>query len=298
MDMTGLANNPIVIGIIAGIIGILIGWFFTRRGWRSRAEEAESRAADLAATQKREEREMGESSEQVEQLQASLKAAQDELEKMRAKASELKTEVESAHSEQSEADSVQSEADSNAEARASESSDLQMQISLLQEVFDAATQNAASELEQARMEAETLAATKVALEAELSALREEVENEQGEMHALRAQAEESGQAAKNKEIALSEAYDHAVVVQRQLEQREEEFGVAQSELESLRTEIAALTKTKGELEQRVQRSRSDVAGDLAVLTSTMLKLKDEALEESNARIAELTKEVETLRGQS
>ena len=298
MDMTGLANNPIVIGIIAGIIGILIGWFFTRRGWRSRAEEAESRAADLAATQKREEREMGESSEQVEQLQASLKAAQDELEKMRAKASELETEVESAHSEQSEADSVQSEADSNAEARASESSDLQMQISLLQEEFDAATQNAASELEQARMEAETLAATKVALEAELSALREEVENEQGEMHALRAQAEESGQAAKNKEIALSEAYDHAVVVQRQLEQREEEFGVAQSELESLRTEIAALTKTKVELEQRVQRSRSDVAGDLAVLTSTMLKLKDEALEESNARIAELTKEVETLRGQS
>ena len=33
-----------------------------------------------------------------------------------------------------------------------------------------------------------------------------------------------------------------------------------------------------------------------MLTSTMLKMKDEALDEANGRIAALTKEVETLRG--
>ena len=181
----------------------------------------------------------------MEQLQATLKttqdelkASQDELEKMRAKASELENEVETVHTEQSSADST-------AEARESEAADLRMQLSLLQEEFDAATQNAASELERTRLEAETLAAAKIALEMELAALREEVEGGQGEAHAIRAQAEEAAQAVKNKDIALNEAYDHAVTVQRQLEQRESELELAQGELESLRTEIAALDEGKG-----------------------------------------------------
>lgn len=296
MDMTALANSPIAIGIISGIIGILIGWFFTRRGWRKRAETAESRAADLAAAQRQDKQEMDDSTaqvksltKQVEQLQASLEAAEDDLGSIRSKASNLETEVESAHEEEAEADST-------ADARESEAADLRMQLSLLQEEFDAATQNAASEVEQARTEAEALAAIRIALDAELAALREEKENSQLEMTSLQTQVDETGEGSHNKDIALNEAYAHAVAVQQQMEECEEACAAAQSELEEMQNEVASLTAARGELELRVQQSRSDVAGDLAVLTSTMLKIKDDALDEANDQIAALTKEVETLRG--
>ena len=68
MDMTALANNPIAIGIISGIIGILIGWLFTRRGWRKRAETAESSAADLSAAQRQQKQVMDDSAKQVKSL--------------------------------------------------------------------------------------------------------------------------------------------------------------------------------------------------------------------------------------
>ena len=52
---------------------------------------------------------------------------------------------------------------------------------------------------------------------------------------------------------------------------------------------------KNELEDRLQRARGDVAGEMAVLTSTMMKMKDDALAAANMRIADLTNQLATLK---
>ncbi len=308
MDLMTLANDPTfwIYGGVFMLIGILIGWFFTRRGWRKRLNEAETRISDMQAAQRREQREqedaVGQAKQltaQVEQLQASLKSAEDELAAVRAESVEVVSEDEASDEATDEGgEPVVEEVEVEVIEMVDDAdSDLRMQLSLLQEQYDAATQNAASELEQARTEAEMLAAARIALETELAAAREEAGVAREEVESLRAQMEEAGAGTQNKEIALNEAYEHAAAVQSQLKACQEEVAAARGDVKKMQTEVKALEATREELERRVQHSRSDVAGDLAVLTSTMLKIKDDALDEANARIAELTEEMERLRAQ-
>jgi hypothetical protein len=49
------------------------------------------------------------------------------------------------------------------------------------------------------------------------------------------------------------------------------------------------------MERRLERSRADVAGELATLTSTMIKMKEGALNDANTRIAQLEAELAGLR---
>ena len=63
----------------------------------------------------------------------------------------------------------------------------------------------------------------------------------------------------------------------------------------LKAELGATSNQKDDLESKLQHARGDVAGELAALTSTMIKMKEDALNEANIRIAALTSELDELR---
>jgi len=70
---------------------------------------------------------------------------------------------------------------------------------------------------------------------------------------------------------------------------------SQIELENLRHEVVALTAANQALEKKLHDARGEVAGELAVLTSSMLRVKDDALTQANATIAALTSQLNELK---
>jgi hypothetical protein len=68
-------------------------------------------------------------------------------------------------------------------------------------------------------------------------------------------------------------------------------------MEAMQTELMSSNAARHELEGRLVRAREDVASELAVLASTMIKMKDDALARSDARVASLAAEVDALRAQ-
>jgi len=315
------SGDPIFWGytVILLLVGVIIGWLFTRRGWKKTTVAAEARVADLEAAKNRMQRELNAPSEEMAALQktadeatkkateleAQLKATEDELAKLQPteadddgeKASEEEIEEESiaevsdeergentgdGTDESAVADEVEEEA-AVATAEDNKVADLQMQLSLLQEEFDAAGQKSAADLTQSREEAEKLDATRIALAAELAALREQSASAQEDLDQLRAQSEKVDEGSQNKEIALTEAYT------------QERFEAAQLELGELKLKVKELVVIRGELEERVAQSRAEVASDLAALTAAQLKLKDDEIADANASIAKLVRELDFLR---
>ena len=118
-----------------------------------------------------------------------------------------------------------------------------------------------------------------------------------ELAALKAKAGDAIHSMGTKEAALSEAYQRITNLQRVLEEREMALTAATTELDGLRDDVRRLGLLKTELEDRLQRARGDVAGEMAVLTSTMVKMKDDALTAANARIVDLTNQLAALKSQ-
>ena len=69
----------------------------------------------------------------------------------------------------------------------------------------------------------------------------------------------------------------------------------QSELAELRRDVTSLSTLNADLDGKLQNARGEVAGELALLTSTMLRMKEESLSQANHRIAALTAELEAMR---
>lgn len=107
--------------------------------------------------------------------------------------------------------------------------------------------------------------------------------------------EAAAETIANKDTALNEAYVRAVRLQRDLSEQQQVVASTQTELVSLKREVAMLGATNQDLDKKLHNARGEVAGELAVLTSTMLKVKDEALAQANATIALLTAQLEEMR---
>jgi chromosome segregation ATPase len=105
----------------------------------------------------------------------------------------------------------------------------------------------------------------------------------------------SADALANKEVALNEAYLRAVKLQRELMEHQSLLADTQSELAELRRDVVSLSTLNSDLDGKLQNARGEVAGELALLTSTMLRMKEESLNQANHRIAALTAELEAMR---
>jgi DNA repair exonuclease SbcCD ATPase subunit len=112
---------------------------------------------------------------------------------------------------------------------------------------------------------------------------------------VRSNSDSALHSLASKDAALNEAYQRAVNLQRALEDREAALTSAQSELATLKVDVSALNSIKAELENRLQSARGDVASEMATLTSTMIKMKEEQLTTANARVAELMNELNAAR---
>jgi chromosome segregation ATPase len=188
--------------------------------------------------------------------------------------------------------------EADVQSRNIEVADLKMQLALLQDQFDKAKSSDAADaealrsgLDQRGAEIATLTAAVNAAAAERDKAAAERDQAAAELASARAGSDEAMKSLANKDAALNESYQRVVNLQRVLEDRDAALAAAQAELTAARTDLASLNSMKAELEDRLQKVRGDVAGEMAVLTSTMIKLKEEQLVTANARIAELMQEL-------
>ncbi len=265
---------------IAVVIGFILGWLLTGLSPRRRNAEYEAQIADMQAKSRRTERDLSEARKQIDALKSDLARAGNERDDLSKQLSAVQDELQAV--------ALQREGlDADLQTRNIEVADAKMQLAMLQDQFDRAQSSAANELEDLRARYE-------AAVAEISQMREAFDAAQSRLAALEVEAGASAESARAREVALNEAYQRAVSLQRLLEDRERELIDAQTELESAKATIEALSAAKMELDDRLQKARGDVASEMATLTSTMIKMKDDALVAANVRIAELTKQVNEL----
>ena len=133
------------------------------------------------------------------------------------------------------------------------------------------------------------------LAAEDAATRVTLDGVVADLAIAREQEAEALESLANKEVALNEAYLRAVRLQRELMEHQSLLADTQTELAEARRNVTALSGINSDLDNKLQNARGDVAGELALLTSTMLRMKEEALNQANHRIAALTAELEAMR---
>lgn len=256
---------PYLLG--AGVIGLIIGWFFTWLVGRNRKKEFAASMEQVESRLRKSEQDLADARKQSDSLKANLSASEASLSSARSELEALKQE----------GASVTAALEERQAAALALESDL-----------DQTRMAAATTRESLESIIETVTADKLTLQGQLDATRVELAG-------MKALAEANAQALASKDTALNEAYMRAVILQRDLQEREKMLMAAQNDLDTLKIDLVAATSRKAEMESKLHRARGDVAGEMALVTSTMLKMKDDALSQANARIAMLTKEIEILR---
>lgn len=266
--------------LIAVVIGFILGWLLTGLSPRRKNAEYEAQLADLQSKSRRTERDLSDAKKQADTLKGDVARAASAADDLRQQVSALQEQLKSAL-EQKDA------LEADLQTRNIELADARMQLAMLQDQGERVQSASAAELEELRSRYE-------AAVHENSQMREALDASQARVAAIADEATTAVESAKAREIALNEAYQRAVNLQRLLEDRERALIDTQAELESARTMVTALTASKAELEDRLQKARGEVASEMAALTSTMIKMKDDSLTAANQRIAELTKLVNEL----
>lgn len=266
--------------LIAVVIGFILGWLLTGLSPRRKNAEYEAQLADLQSKSRRTERDLSDAKKQADTLKSDVSRAASTADDLRQQLSAVQEQLQAA-AEQKES------FEADLQTRNIELADAKMQLAMLQDQGDRAQSASAAELEDLRARYE-------AAVHENSQMREALDASQARVSAIADEATTAVESARAREIALNEAYQRAVNLQRLVEDRERTLIDTQAELESAKTMVTALAASKTELEDKLQKARGDVASEMAALTSTMIKMKDDSLTAANMRVAELTKLVNEL----
>jgi chromosome segregation ATPase len=248
-------------------IGFILGWLIIGRPARKRADAAEYSAADLQGKLRDSSRDLTESQEREQRLQSNLDVA-------RANVAQNTDQLKAAQQTVAERDS--------------ELAELKLQLTSLRMSVQQAQDSFTSVLEPLQAKTATMTTENQDLKANLEGIS-------ADLASARAEIESLSQTLSNKDTALTEAYARAVRLQRDLSEQHSQFSSAQSELATLKRNLTTLTVTNRDLENRLQDARGEVANELAVLTSTMLRSKDEQLARANATIEGLYAQMSELR---
>jgi chromosome segregation ATPase len=267
--------------VVALVLGFILGWLLTGLSPRRKNTAYEAQIADLEGRSRKSERELTDLRKERDGLKTVVAAGENSLNDVRGKLSATQTDLQKLGEEKS-------AFEADVQSRNIEVADLKMQLALLQDQFEKVKGGAAAE-------AESLRSTLQAHADELTTLSANRDALQAELAAIKGAAEQAMQSLSSKDAALNESYQRVVNLQRVLEDRDAALAAAQSELSTLRTDVSSLNNIKGELEDRLQKTRGDVAGEMAVLTSTMIKLKEDQLTMANVRISELMNELNAVK---
>lgn len=317
--MNWLPQTPVdwVPLIIALLIGWLIGWLLTRGPARRREEEYLGRISELDARWKKTDRELTDANQRVNRLQTSLADAESAGESLVQERNALQEQLAALDGEKSALASTVETRTAELNALQSDFEDAASRLAATQTEAESSNAALAQDVEALKADLSEQTERTVSLQGEIASLQDEIASLQGEREALQRQladaeqrhatlgaelaaAVAAGDEARNivdtKETALNEAYMAAARLQDRLDDRERRLARAVGELDDMRVKFVDLEQSQSTLEARLHSARGDVAGELAMLTSTMVKMKDDALKSANARIAALSKEVEELRG--
>ncbi len=204
--------------------------------------------------------------QQGQELQANLAAAQQQDQELQANLDEANNQLVSLRQVLS--------------TRDADLAELKMQQTALrataQQSYDALT----AQVEELRTQGAALAE-------ENGILKQNLEGTSADLAKARADVEALTQVVSNKDTALTEAYARAVRLEREASEGQSQLLGLQAELSSTKRNIATLSATNQDMNNRLENARGEVANELAVLTSTMLRVKDEQLAQANATIAAL-----------
>jgi chromosome segregation ATPase len=269
-----LAANWWLLAIIALAVGFFLGWLIIGRPARNRADAAESNTSATEGKLKDAEKALAASRKQEQDLQSSLNKAQADLGKGQADLVQVTAQLSAAQEE--------------ATVREGELAEQKLQLTSLRGSVQQAQDAFTNVLEPLQTKAQTLATENQNLKANIEGLS-------ADLAASRANVDSLNETVASKDTALTEAYARAVRLQRDVTDQQGQLASTQTELGTLRRNVVALTNSNHELENRLQDARGEVANELAVLTSTMLRAKDEQLTKANATIEGLYAQLSELR---
>ena len=269
-----LAANWWLLVIIALAVGFFLGWLIIGRPARNRAEEAEANVARAESD--------------TRSAEGKLKDAEKARSTSRQREQELQGNLSRAEADLTQAAALLSAAQQEVSAREAELAEQKLQLTSLRGSVQQAQDAFTNVLEPLQTRAQAYAI-------ENQNLRANLEGISADLAAARASIESLSETIASKDTALTEAYARAVRLQRDVTDQKDQLTTSQSELVSLKRSVSSLANTNHDLENRLQDARGEVANELAVLTSTMLRAKDEQLTKANATIEGLYAQLSELR---
>lgn len=259
--------QPLLIG---GVVGLILGWLFFYLPLRGRIKQAEASTADLSSKLASSDKAVKEARKQAEDAQTDLAAQQMRYNTSQGQIAALQADLEATASQRSALDAGLLERSQEIE-----------QVQGLNEQLRADYAGLFAQFEQTQLERDAFKTNLEATGVDLAAAKQALS--------------ESADAMANKEVALNEAYLRAVKLQRELMDHQSMLAATQTELAELRRDVVSLSSVNSGLENKLQNARGEVAGELALMTTTMLRMKEEALTQANHRIAALTAELEAMK---
>lgn len=259
--------QPLLIG---GVVGLILGWLFFYLPLRGRIKQAEASTADLSSKLASSDKAVKEARKQAEDAQTDLAAQQMRYNTSQGQIAALQADLEATASQRSALDAGLLERSQEIE-----------QVQGLNEQLRVDYAGLFAQFEQTQQERDAFKTNLEATGVDLAAAKQALS--------------ESADAMANKEVALNEAYLRAVKLQRELMDHQSMLAATQTELAELRRDVVSLSSVNSGLENKLQNARGEVAGELALMTTTMLRMKEEALTQANHRIAALTAELEAMK---
>jgi chromosome segregation ATPase len=270
MDITTWLSTywqPLLIG---AVVGLILGWLFFYLPMRGRVKRHEAEAADLNGKLASSDKAVKDARKLADDAQTDLQAQQVRFNSAQGQIAALQADL----------DATRSQKDALDASILERSGEIEQQQAL-NEQLRGDYAGLFAQFERAQQERDAYKATLEATTIDLGAARNDLAS--------------SADALANKEVALNEAYLRAVKLQRELMEHQSLLADTQSELAELRRDVVSLSTLNSDLDGKLQNARGEVAGELALLTSTMLRMKEESLNQANHRIAALTAELEAMR---
>ena len=252
------------------VIGLVLGWLITYSVMNGKNKKYEASISDLNTKMQKSEKELADTRLTANNMKADMSASEVRLNTAQGQIATLQGDFDALKSQK---DAV----DASLMDRAQELDDLKATYAQLQAESDAL-----------KAQFDQLQDEDAAVKANLESSSLDLANAKKELVA-------SAESLSNKEVALNEAYLRAVKLQRELMDHQSMLAATQTELGSLRRDVVTMTSINQDLEGRLQNSRGEVAGELALLTSTMLRMKEDQLNQATHRIDALSAELDAMK---
>jgi chromosome segregation ATPase len=281
--------------LIALVVGFVLAWLIIGLPARRRSGRYQASAEDFERQLNSANKTLAESRKKEQDLQTSVNTLKNDLAQTSSQVAALKQdaavreeELTARTNDLAVRDADLAAKNDELDVRNSELTDLKFQFATLRTAVQQAQEAFTTQLEPLQIRVQTLSTENANLKANLEGIS-------GDLAMSRADIQTMTQTLANKDTALTEAYARAVRLQRDLGEQQNQVISAQSEVAALRRQVGTLSTTNRDLDNRLADARGEVANELAVLTSTMLRAKDEQLAKANATVEGLYAQLNELK---